>query len=364
MDVTLFTPRFYPAISGGEFYLLNIALNLKKLYEDNTSIICSNSVDFKGLRSKDGLILDENNPHYYHYKKIPIQRVTPNYEYLENKEKFNYSVENLQSLARSVSLSLDNKVISGLLRNGLNLTSYFSDLVANRKNLGIDVIHSTFLPYSSLLYSLILARYQKIPAVCTPFYHIFNPRYDKNIYIDILKEFDGIVACTDAEKDFLNEKGIKKSKIRTIPMGVDYDFHLLPVKSKSGRLKSFKKKFSIENPFILFCGYKNYEKGAISLLQSTELINEKEKKVSYVFIGPTTTAFDIELGKIRKKGIEILNLTPQSMKGYYDWRKISAYQECSVFVMPSRSDAYGMAYLEAWAAGKPVIAARNTVMEE
>ncbi len=60
----------------------------------------------------------------------------------------------------------------------------------------------------------------------------------------------------------------------------------------------------------------------------------------------------------------VLNLTPDNLKGYYDWRKISAFQECEMYVMPSRSDAYGISYLEAWASKKPVIGADTPVMRE
>ena len=45
------------------------------------------------------------------------------------------------------------------------------------------------------------------------------------------------------------------------------------------------------------------------------------------------------------------------MKGYYDGKKIAAFNETDVYLMPSRSDAYGIAFLEAWASGKPVIGA-------
>lgn len=124
----------------------------------------------------------------------------------------------------------------------------------------------------------------------------------------------------------------------------------------------FKRKFFRTNEkdykMVLFCGYKNFEKGAISILKTIPNILKKFPQVYFVFIGPSTIAFNRELSKLRKI-IEprIVNLTPDNLKGYYDPIKIAAFKESDIFLMPSRSDAYGIAYLEAWASGKPVIGA-------
>ena len=124
----------------------------------------------------------------------------------------------------------------------------------------------------------------------------------------------------------------------------------------------FKRKYFRPNEtnfkMVLFCGYKNFEKGATSILKAIPIILKKFPNVYFVFIGPSTIAFNRELSKIRKKiTTRIINLTPDNLNGYYDPKKIAAFRETDIFLMPSRSDAYGIAYLEAWASGKPVIGA-------
>jgi glycosyltransferase involved in cell wall biosynthesis len=147
-------------------------------------------------------------------------------------------------------------------------------------------------------------------------------------------------------------------------MGVDLSLYESPRRTRSGKIKSFRKAFGLTKPFILYCGYKNYEKGAISLLQAALKVQTQNPNLMYVFIGPSTSAFDSEIKKVRHQGVSILNLTPDNLRGYYDWRKIAAFQECEMYVMPSRSDAYGISYLEAWASKKPVIGADTLVMRE
>lgn len=364
MDITFFTPRTYPAIAGGEFYILNLATNLKKFHNDNVDLWCSNSIDFKGLSSPDGRILNPNHENYYSYLGIPIKRFEIDYKNLTDDKNLSEITKETIDLVNLVGLNLSRETITKFLKNGPNLNHHIAKLIQNKSNFSDDIIHSTYIPYANILYSLIIAQSLQKPSVCTPFFHMFNPRYNFKGYSTVLTKFDGIIACTQVEKRFLIKQGLLPDKIRVIPMGVDFNLYNNPVKSQTGKLKSFKKEFGIKSPFVLFCGYKNHEKGSISLLKSTSLISKSVKNIFFVFIGPSTKAFDIELKKIRKKQIRVLNLTPQSMTGYYDWRKISAYQECSVFAMPSRSDAYGMAYLEAWAAGKPVIGINNPVMKE
>ncbi len=355
IDILYYIPRFYPAISGAEFYILNIAKHMRSISK-NIEILCSTSVDFKGLHSKDGYHIKPNNPYYFSYENIPITRISP--EYHSNPQEFDH-------FAAGITFQLSESV-EKILEQGPIHTKYFIKLLNKFKSqdLSYKLIHSSYLPYATVLYSLIYSKKVNIPSICTPFVHIFNPRYQNDYFIPILKQYNHIITCTNTEKEYLKRKGISENKITTIPMGVDYQLYEIPPKTRTGKLKSFKSTFKISSPFVLFCGYKNYEKGALRVLRAAILSYKKIPKLSYVFIGPSTTAFDIEVKKARKHGVPILNIGPDNLKGYYDWRKISAFQECEFYIMPSRSDAYGISYLEAWASKKPVIGIDTPVMRE
>ena len=149
--------------------------------------------------------------------------------------------------------------------------------------------------------------------------------------------------------------GVQNKKIDVVPMGVDVS------KFQFAQKEWFTESYDIadDKPVVLFCGYKNYEKGAITLLQSLPEVQKTINNVLYCFIGPATSAFNYELARIKKMGLtsNVLNIGPSNLAGYFDKRKLGAFKNCTVYAMPSRSDAYGISFLEEWSAGKPVIGA-------
>jgi glycosyltransferase involved in cell wall biosynthesis len=225
-----------------------------------------------------------------------------------------------------------------------------------------DIIHCSYLPYTNLIYALMLGKLWKIPIVVTPFLHESNIRYqDQSIFL-LLSQFDSIFACTDYEAQIYIKKGISKEKINVIPMGVD--FHKFSVANdKSSFVEQI---FHLHHPLVLFCGYKNYEKGALTLLDAIPLILQINPGVEFMFIGPSTIAYNYTLKKVRKSfpDANIYNLTPENLSGVFDPKKIGAFQYADLFCMPSRSDAYGIVYLEAWATKTPVIGANFPQMHE
>ncbi|MFX0074660.1 MAG: glycosyltransferase family 4 protein [Candidatus Hermodarchaeota archaeon] len=355
-NILYFPTRYYPAISGAEFYIQSIAeiFHLKYKYEVN--IFTSNAIDFKGLREPNGKVINIGEKYYDRVNDLKITRFPVGYN-VSLDDRLNY-IKNIPSYKE---LELTDECLKEYLRNG----PYLETLLENLKgftSLSFDMVHSCFYPYFNIILALMLGKLADKPAICTPFFHFSNPRYLNELYFEPLQKFDKVVACTRLEKKVLQDHlRIPVENIEVISMGVDYNKFILPRK-KNSRIFSFKQKYFKPNEksykMILFCGYKNYEKGAISILKAIPYILKKYKKVYFVFIGPSTLAFNRELTKIQKMlDVRVINLTPDNLTGYYDVKKIAAFNEAEIFLMPSRSDAYGIAFLEAWASSKPVIGA-------
>ena len=358
MNNILYLPtRYFPSISGAEFYFQRMAELLTTKYNYSIEIYTSNAIDFKALRNSSGKILTPDNKYFYEVNRLKVNRFPVNYN-ISNKE----ILKILKVIPSYNALNLHDDVLEKIIRNGPYLGDLL-DYLLKKQDLNYDLIHTTYFPYFNCVISLIIGTLLKKPTICTPFFHFSNPRYTDLKVIDLLKKFDLLIVCTNVEKEFLVQKcKIQPGQIKVIPMGVDYTKFQNFNKNTLSNL-SFKEKFFNKNEkkykLILFCGYKNYEKGALSILKSIPYILKKIKKVYFAFIGPSTVAFNRELSKIKKlEKVKIINFSPENLTGYFDKKKLAAFKEADIYLMPSRSDAFGISFLEAWSMGKPVIGAR------
>jgi glycosyltransferase involved in cell wall biosynthesis len=365
LHILTFPTRFYPAISGGEFYIQRLCEAFQKK-KHQVHLFSTNAIDF-GALSGSGKLLSCQHKAYAGYHNLSVFR----WEIQENNLLLTEIHERfLDKIEKSLSFSRSD--LSFLFQNGPvlpQLEQWFLFPEISLRGIGSfpkfcenppNIIHTSYLPYSNLIYALYLAKVLKIPAVITPFLHLENERYANDAIYHLLEKFDGILACTEYEKAQMEIHGLQSKSIWVLPMGVDAK------KFQIDHRFRFFKQFPFSGPMILFCGYKNFEKGAIDLLHTIPLLAPHYLELNYLFIGPPTSAYDYELNRIRKQfpSFRIFNLTPENLSGIYDPIKIGAFQAADIFSMPSRSEAYGIAYLEAWACKKPVIAADIPAMHE
>ncbi len=367
MKILLFPTRFFPAISGGDFYLQRLGKEFLKMNKGNANdtknqilFLTTNALDFGALHG-NGKIIFENHRYYEKFENLSIKRfkTSQNYQQNGNIKEGN----DLQELCmKYLEISYENSEVlikNGPILRGLDnilLSKKFEEILQFKP----DIIHCSYLPYSNLLYSLIIARYYEIPSIVTPFLHDSNLRYQNHNIFKILNKFDKIIACTNHEKNLYTLNGIEEGKIHVLPMGVDVN------RFQKDCRRDFLKIYSINSPILLFCGHKNYEKGALTILKTIPLIVKEYPKISFIFIGSSTKAFNYKLADIKKKytSLQIINISPDNLSGVFDPKKIGAFQLADIFCMPSRSDAYGIVYLEAWACKKPVIGIDNDSIRE
>jgi glycosyltransferase involved in cell wall biosynthesis len=244
------------------------------------------------------------------------------------------SIKHLKSLSDNETLSLMKRDSEGLLNAYIN-GPVSSELLNELLISDAEIIHSLTLPFLNNYYTQWACKLTNKKSVITPFY---IKGLMSESHKQLLKKFDLVLACTEWERECINLPNTK-----VIPMSVKPE---LFAKASGDR---FRTKYGIEGPLILFVGNANHEKGAYSMIESA-----KRVKATFVFMGPHTRGF-----KSRANGLKNIKLINPQLTNKFD-----AFAACDCYCMPSRVEAFGITYLEAWACKKPVIAAKTRVSDE
>ncbi|MDQ1281003.1 MAG: hypothetical protein QG670_2267 [Thermoproteota archaeon] len=215
-----------------------------------------------------------------------------------------------------------------------------------------DLIHITPFPSTYMWIAAKAAKKAHVPVVCTPAFHFDLPFLFNKHLPRLLRDINAVFALTNIEKEKIVELGVNPGKIYVLPHGIKID----EWKDRDGN--RFRKKHNLDDKFIvLFAGSKSYDKGVIHLMQALDIIQHHNKNIILVTIGRDTK--ELLLERARLKNLKIIDLSYVSEE-----EKRDAFDSCNVFAMPSRADAFGIVYLEAWICGKPVIGARIGAIQE
>lgn len=109
------------------------------------------------------------------------------------------------------------------------------------------------------------------------------------------------------------------------------------------------------DPTILFSGRMVYQKGPDLLVEAIPYILKYYNNAKFVFVGDGEMRWQVE-NKTRQTGVAHAT----RFLGYHNgWRLVDLYKACDAVCVPSRNEPFGIVILEAWSAGKPVIASSN-----
>ncbi len=197
MNNILYIPtRYFPSISGAEFYFQRLAEIFNSKFNDtyNGDIVTSHAIDFKALRDPKGKIIDKNHKYFNIVNNLKINRFSINYTTPFN-ERFKY----IKDLEPYSLLDISDECLEHFIENGPFLPDLI-DYFLKTNIIQYDLIHATFFPYFNLIISLIIGKLLNKPTVCKPFFHFANPIYSKSVISEILTKFDLIIACTNLEK--------------------------------------------------------------------------------------------------------------------------------------------------------------------
>lgn len=168
----------------------------------------------------------------------------------------------------------------------------------------------------------------------------------------VIEDANAII-CVGKDEYELVRKKFPEKRVAYLSNGVNVDYF------KNGIGKNFREKYEInENDKIFLCVSRiDFQKNQIFLVETFPEILKKDPAARLVFIGPVTVEdyFQRLKEKVKTLGLEdkvliITGLSPQ------DPMMRDAYKACDYFVFATLHEPFGIVILEAWSAGKPVVA--------
>ncbi|MFH1928594.1 MAG: glycosyltransferase family 4 protein, partial [Chloroflexota bacterium] len=126
-----------------------------------------------------------------------------------------------------------------------------------------------------------------------------------------------------------------------------------PKSITGGHGERFRQRKCLDGPIVFYIGVHAYDKGTVHLIEAMRLLWERGSNANLVLAGAHFPGFGGYLDSLPQETRDrclLLGRVDEEEK-----RDLLAAGD--VFVMPSRTDSFGMVYLEAWLYQKPVIGA-------
>lgn len=218
----------------------------------------------------------------------------------------------------------------------------------------IDVIHVTNLTLDGLIHPVIaVAQAAHIPVFTTPFMHLgeiddpaFVRYYSMPQQLAVLQQSAHVFTMTAREATFLAQRGIT-TPLHIVGAGVT------PAEVIGGNADAFRQRHMITGSICLQVGAMARDKGTITTIEAMQWLWAQGHDVTLVLIGAPLAHFTTYLETLSHADRARMRVLAYAS----DDERRDAYAAAQVFVLPSRTDSFGIVFLEAWCNMLPVIGA-------
>jgi glycosyltransferase involved in cell wall biosynthesis len=220
-------------------------------------------------------------------------------------------------------------------------------------NSGADVVFATAFPLLHMYYALAGARRAGIPLVFLGAIHTADAwGYDRKMMFRAIQQADAYIAHTTFERDYLVARGIREERISVIGAGVDA--HALAAADGT----AVRKRYGWENvPVVALVAKQTARKRFDVLLEAMRRVWAVRPDARLLLAGARTLySRQIE---------EMVGALPPEQRAhttivsdFSEEEKPNLLAACDIFTLPSGQESFGIAFVEAWACGKPIVGAR------
>jgi glycogen synthase len=223
-----------------------------------------------------------------------------------------------------------------------------------------DLVGGFGITFETLLEAALgYARTRDLPFVICPFTHLgagpapgsdaLSRFYTMRHQVDLARRSSAVIAVTGTERDFYAGRGVAPSSILISGPGVT------PEEVLGGDPARFREHHNLSGPIVASLSTLMYDKGTVHLIEAVRKLWRGGRDLHLVLAGTLLQQFRDYLAGLPKADRERLTV----LGPVDDAEKRDLLAAANIFAMPSRTDSFGIVYLEAWLYGKPVIGART-----
>jgi len=347
--------RYHPAKGGAELFIKILSEYQQNVLGYNVDVWTTNAMNPNTLWDLgDDIVKEEyENVAGVNIRRFPIGKGI-------SKNKY------VNKVIRSLFDTFPNFKIANLA--SCPTVYEMLDVISEKDFSNYAYITVSSTPYYFLFYvGYLISKKYGIPYIVAPAFHTgedendpLRKKYYKRTAIPFFKHATKIILNTNAEKEaiinFCKKYHVVLNEDKFVVLGQG----VFVEKISGGNGKRFRDKYNLEYPIVFQMGSKNYDKGSFNLIESMKKVWDSGVKCHLVFGGqynPEFTKYIENLdNKYRKNILNIDNIS--------DDEKFDIFDACDIFSMVSKTDSFGIVYLEAWTYGKPVLACRNEALSE
>jgi glycosyltransferase involved in cell wall biosynthesis len=227
------------------------------------------------------------------------------------------------------------------------------DMTRAIANSGADIVLASAFPLLHMYYALAGAQRAGIPIVFLGAIHVADTwGYDREIIYRAIRRADAYIALTTFERDHLARRGVAREKIAVVGAGVDAE----PFLDADGTVLRAKYGWQ-DAPVVAMLAKHGIHKRFDTLLAAMRNVWQARPETRLLLAGARTPYSE----QIERT---ISTLSPEQqahvtmIDDFAEQAKPQILAACDLFVLPSGYESFGIAFVEAWACGKPVIGAR------
>jgi len=337
MKILHVVQAYHPAIGGSEWLTKNLSEHLASRHGDEVTVFTSNAYKTEAFWRTKGPLMP---PGIEQINGVTVRRF----------KVFN-GLQLLRRLLAQGSRRL-NLPYNDWLRT-IQTGPLIFDMSKAIANSGAEVAFATAFPFLHMYYALAGARRAGIPIVFLGAIHVADKwGYDRKMIYRAIRQADAYIAHTTFERDYLIQRGIRADKITVIGGGVDASAFA----NADGT--AIRKKYGWGNrPVVGVMARQSALKHLDILLQAMPKVWAVQPDVHLLMAG-ARTSYSPQIDQMinalppeRQAQVTVIN-------DFSEDEKPNLLAACDVVAHPSGNESFGIAFIEAWACGKPVIGAR------